>query len=569
MSFRGEFEQARDFLILHRSDYDYAYAHFKWPQLEEFNWALDYFDPMAALNNHLALWIVDELGVEQKATFEELSMRSNQVANFLRKQGLKKGDSILLLLENEMALWEIMLGAMKIGAVLVPASPLLSHQELQDRMDRENIKAIATNQKHSQKFSIEPSAIVPILVNTSLGDKIGDKWISYSEVRNERTSFVHSDAEKTKAQDPLFRYFVSTNAVKPKIIEHTHYSYPVGHLSTMFWMGVHPGDIHLGISSSGWAMHDWNNFLTPWNAEATIFIYKQERFNAQKILAAMSKYKVTTFCAPPTVWRLLAQEDLKNYNVSLREALSTGETLNADTVSTFHKAWNIFIREGYGQTEMPMVIGVSPSEKNSFGTMGKVLPGFRVQLLDSEGKEADPGEICIEIEEGPLKLIAGAPEGSQIFRTGDFAYNDYAGNFTFSQRADALFKSSDYRVSPFEVEAVLAEFPAIREAVVIPSPDPIRDFVPKALISVVKGVEPTRELALDIMSFTRQRLAPFKRVRRVEFAEIPKSTSGEIPRSELAVLEKNKRARGQKSIYEFWEEDAKISLAEAWAQELP
>lgn len=569
MSFRSEFEQARDFLILHRSDYDYAYNHFKWPQLEEFNWALDYFDPMATLNNHLALWILDENGVEQKATFEEMSVRSNQVANFLRKQGLKKGDSILLLLDNEMALWELMLGAMKIGAVLVPTSPLLTQQELRDRLDRQSIRAIATNKRHSQKFNLEQATIVPILVDTIPGENPDEKWIPYSETRNESQSFVHSDAESTKGTDPLFRYFVSSNSVKPKVIEHTHVSFPVGHLSTMFWMGIHPGDIHMGVSSSGWSMHDWNNFLVPWNAEATVFIYKQERFNAQKLLDVMATHKVTTFCAPPTVWRLLAQENLKAYKMSLREVLSTGETLNAETISTFHKAWNLFIRDGYGQTEMPTVIGVSPGEESSFGTMGKALPGFRVRLLDADGKDTDAGEICVDIEEAPLKFIAGAPEGVAAYHTGDFAYMDYAGNFTFSQRADGLFKSSDYRVSPFEIEAVLQEFPAIREAVVIPSSDPIRDFVPKALISVVKGTEPTRELALDIMSFTRQRLAPFKRVRRVEFIDIPKSTSGEIPRAELASLERGKRARGEKGTYEFWEEDSKISIAETWAQELP
>ncbi len=568
MSFRSEFEQARDFLILHRSDYDYAYNHFKWPQLEEFNWALDYFDPMATLNNHLALWIVDENGTEQKATFEEMSMRSNQVANFLRKQGLKKGDSLLLLLENEMALWELMLGAMKIGVVIVPASPLLSQQELRDRLEREKIKAIATNKKHAQKFSVEGAGIIPLLVDAVPGES-ESPWIPYSEVRNEMISFVLSDAESTKSKDPVFRYFVSANTAKPKIVEHTHYGYPVGHLSTMYWMGIHPGDIHLGISSSGWAMHDWNNFLVPWNVEATVLIYKQERFNAKKLLEVMASKKVTTFCAPPTVWRLLAQEELKSYKLSLREALSTGETLNADTISIFHKAWGLFIRDGFGQSEMPMVIGVTPHEENSFGTMGKALPGFRIRLLGPDDKDADAGEICVDIEDEPLRFIAGASEGASYYRTGDFAYMDYAGNFTFTQRADGLFKSSDYRVSPFEIEAVLKDFPAIREAVVIPSSDPIRDFVPKALVSVVKGTEPSRELALDIMSFTRQRLSPFKRVRRVEFIEIPKSTSGEIPRGELISLERTKRANNEKGLYEFWEEDAKISLQETWAQELP
>jgi acetyl-CoA synthetase len=337
----------------------------------------------------------------------------------------------------------------------------------------------------------------------------------------------------------------------------------------MYWSGIHPGDIHLGISSSGWAMHDWNNFLVPWNAEATIFIYKQERFNAKKLLDVMATHKVTTFCAPPTVWRLLAQEDLKAYKMNLREVLSTGETLNADTISTFHKAWGLFIRDGFGQTELPMVIGVSPNEESSFGTMGKALPGFRVRLLDAENKDTDAGEICIDVDDSAMKFIAGTSEGSQSYRTGDFAYMDYAGNFTFTQRSDGLFKTSDYRVSPYEIEAVLKEFPVILDAVVIPSADPIRDFVPKALVAVAKGTEPTRELALDIMSFTRQRLSPFKRIRRVEFTEIAKTTSGEIPRAELIALERTKRAKNEKGLYEFWEEDAKISLAETWAQELP
>lgn len=568
MSFRSEFEQARDFLILHRSDYDYAYNHFKWPHLEEFNWALDYFDPMATLNNHVALWIVDESGEEQKATFEELSQRSNQVANFLRKQGLKKGDSLLLLLENEMALWELMLGAMKIGVILVPASPLLSHQELRDRLERDRISAIATTKKHAQKFAVVDSSVVPILVDALPGET-EERWIPYSETRNERTSFVHSDAETTKARDPLFRYFISANTVKPKIVEHTHYSYPVGHLATMYWMGLHPGDLHLGISSSGWSMHDWNNFLAPWNAEATILIYRQKRFNARKILDLMATRKVTTFCAPPTVWRLLAQEDLSKYKLSLREALSTGETLNADIISTFHKAWGLFVRDGFGQTEMPIVIGVTPQQSASFGTMGKALPGFRVRLLDEEDKETSTGEICVDIEEAPVQFIASASEGVPYYRTGDYAYKDYSGNFTFREREDGLFKSSDYRVSPFEIEQVLKEFPVIGEAVVIPSADPVRDFVPKALVSLVKGTEPSRDLALDIMSFTRQRLSPFKRVRRVEFVDIPKNTAGEIPRAELAALEKKKRSQGEKGLYEFWEEDAKISLQDNWAQELP
>ncbi|MEK2644139.1 AMP-binding protein [Bdellovibrio sp. BCCA] len=562
MSFRSEFEQARDFLILHRSDYNYTYNHFQWPQFEEFNWALDYFDPMAEGNHNLALWIVSELGEQKKYTFEELSKRSNQVANFLKSQGVQKGDSVFLLIENDAALWEIMLGAMKVGAVLVPNNPLLSQQELKDRLNREKIKMIATTKKHAEKFDVSNSSVISLLVDGELPG-----WTPYEKCYQESNFF--EPAEKTKATDPLFRYFTSANTVKPKIVEHSYGSFPIGHLSTMYWIGLRPGDIHLGINSTGWAMHDWNNFIVPWNAVATIFISKQERFNAKLILDTLSEYEITTFCAPPTVWRLLTQEDLASYKVHLREAVSTGEALSAEIISKVYKAWGIFVRDGYGQTETSTLIGIPPEEKNSFGTMGRPLPGYQIALLDAQGSKVDAGEVCVSLKNHPWGLMSGIDTSTEYYHTGDTAYIDDAGNYTFSERVDGIFKSSDYRISPYELEFVLKEFSAISEAVVIPSPDPIREAVPKALVSLVKGVEPTRELALDIMNFARMRLSPFKRIRRVEFIEIPKNTSGEILRGELVALEKNKRIAGEKSPYEFWEEDAKINLGETWAQELP
>ncbi|KHD89670.1 MAG: AMP-dependent synthetase [Bdellovibrio sp. ArHS] len=563
MSFRSEFEQARDFLILHRSDYDHAYSHFEWPRLDEFNWALDYFDPMAEGNANTALWIVDENGAEQKLSFAELSERSNKVANFLRRQGIQKGDSLFLLIENETSLWELMLGAMKLGAVIVPNSPLLSQKELSDRLSREQIKVIATTKKHVDKFSVSSASILSLIV-----DGEAEGWRSLSECQSESSDFEASD--RTKSSDPLFRYFTSSNTVKPRIVEHSYGGFPVGHLSTMYWMGLRPGDVHFGVNSAGWAMHDWNNFVVPWNAEATIFIYKQERFNAKTVLDILSEYPITTFCAPPTVWRLLLQEDMASYEVQLREALSTGEALSAEVISKVHKAWNIFVRDGYGQTETPALIGIPPEEKNAFGTMGKALPGFRIALLDEKKNVVDAGEVCVSLQNDPVGLAGGGANGdADYFHTGDLAYHDDGNNFSFSDRVDGLFKSSDYRISPFELEFVLKEFPAIREAVVIPSPDPIRDCVPKALVSLIKGVEPTKELALDIMNFARMRLSPFKRIRRVEFAEIAKNTQGEVLRAELIARERDKVHTGEKSPYEFWEEDAKISLPETWAQELP
>ncbi|NUN06473.1 MAG: AMP-binding protein [Bdellovibrio sp.] len=562
MSFRSDFEKARDFLILHRSDYSYAYNNFQWPHVEDFNWAIDYFDSMAQDNEAIALWIVDEEGQQQKYSFDALSKRSNQVANFLRNHGVQKGDSIFLLIDDDVALWELMLGAMKIGAVLVPNNPLLTQAELKDRLDREKVKLIATSKKQSDKFNIAGSSVTGVLV-----DEDSEGWISYSSSFKESTEFEPS--ARVKATDPMFRYFTSANTVKPRIVEHSYGGFPIGHLSTMYWIGLRPGDVHLGINSAGWAMHDWNNFIVPWNAEATIFIYKEKRFNAKAILEVLSKYPITTFCAPPTVWRLLAQEDIASYPVRLREAVSTGEPLNAEIISRVQRSWGLFVREGYGQTETPTLIGIPPEETGSFGTMGKALPGFKLSLLDSEGTEREAGEVCVDMKDHPWGILSGLDNSAAYYHTADSAYLDEGGNYTFCERIDGLFKSSDYRISPFELEFVLKDYPAIREAVVIPSPDPVRDTVPKALISLMKGIEPTKELALDIMNFARLRLSPFKRIRRIEFMDIPKNTNGEIPRSELAQIERTKRLSGEKSPYEFSEDDAKIFLDETWAQELP
>ncbi len=562
MSFRNEFEKARDFLILHRSDYNYASSHFQWPRFENFNWALDYFDPMATENSKMALLVADEKGHEKRFSFSEISKRSNQVANFLSEHGLRKGDSLFLVMNDDVAFYELLLAAMKIGAVIIPNNPLLSQLELMDRIGRESIKMIATSGAHADKFDISAQDVTGVLVD---GDK--DGWVSYQAAFEQSAHFV--PLERTLATDPLFRYFTSSNASKPRIVEHGIASFTVGHLSTMYWMGLRPGDVHLGVNSMGWSMHDWNSFVAPWNAEATIFIFKQKRFNAGLLLDAMEEYKVTTFCAPPTVWRMLCKEKIEDYHLQLREALSTGEALSADVISTFKKNWNIFIRDGYGQTETSTLIGITPDQKDSFGTMGRALPGFDIKLLNADGEEAEQGEVCVDLSNHPWGVMSGVSSDDKFYRTGDVAFKDESGNFTFCQRVDNLFKSSDYRISPSEIEAILKTYPCVLEAVVIPSADPLRDTVPKALITLSKGTEPTKELAIDLMNFSRTKLSPFKRIRRIEFMDIPKNTSGEILRAELIQIEKERRRVNLKATYEFWEEDAKITIVDTWAQELP
>lgn len=562
MSFRSEFEQARDFLILHRSDYAYAYSHFRWPRYKNFNWALDYFDPMAEGNFNIALWMVDQLGKDEKFTFDEMSNRSNQVANYLRSLGVQRGDSIFLLVENHVALWEIMLAGLKLGAVLVPNNPLLSQEELLDRMTREQPKLIATTKKHTEKFDVSATGLIPLVVDEEVPG-----WKFLGNCSKQSSAFETS--EVTRVTDPAFRYFTSASSVKPKIIEHSHGGFSIGHLSTMFWMGIRPGDVHLGVNSTGWSMHGWNNFIAPWNAEATVFILKTERFEAKALLDTLSEYPITTLCVPTTVWRLLIQEDLASYKGRLREALSTGEPLSAEVISKVYKAWKLFVRDGYSQTETPTLIGIPPEEKNSFGTMGKALPGFKIALLDAQKNESDAGEVCVILKDHPWGITSSSDSSAEYYHTGDSAFVDDAGNYTFTDRMDGLFKSSSYRISPHELEFILKEFPSIAEVAVVPSADPDKEYVPKALVSLAKGFEPSKELALDIMNFSRMKLSPFKRIRRVEFIEIPKNTSGEILRAELIAREKEKRLTNEKSTYEFWEEDAKIVVPDTWAQELP
>ena len=555
MSASAEFITARDFLWTHRTDYATAYRDFRWPRLERFNWALDYFDAMASGNDKPALWIVEEDGSEKKLSFAQLSERSNQVANYLRQQGVRRGDCLLLMMGNEVPLWELMLAAIKLGAVLSPATTLLTRDDLIDRIERGRVKLVVTNL--IEKFADIPGSFTRV----SLG-QAAPGWQPYAESFAAARNFV-PDAE-TRADDPLFLYFTSGTTSKPKLVLHTQASYPVGHLSTLYWLGLKRGDIHWNISSPGWAKHAWSCFFAPWNAEATVFIYNYARFRAGDVLRTLVERGVTTLCAPPTVWRMLIQEKLADYKVTLREVIGAGEPLNPEVIERIRSAWGLTIRDGYGQTETTAQIGNSPGSPVKPGSMGRPLPGYKIDLLDPEGKSASEGEICLDLASRPLGLMQGyaGDEGKSAevmhhghYHTGDVASRDADGYVTYVGRADDVFKASDYRISPFELESVLIEHPAVAEAAVVPSPDPMRLAVPKAFIILAPGHQPTRELAADIFKFTRDRLAPFKRIRRLEFSDLPKTISGKIRRVDLRKQEEGKTASAQRSPLEFFEED--------------
>ena len=557
MSEITEFLAARDFLLQHRSDYAAAYAGFKWPRLEHFNWALDYFDAMARNNDAPALWLVEQDGSDARLSFAELSARSSQVANWLREQGVQRGDRILIMLGNEVPLWETMLAAFKLGAVVIPATTLLSRDDLVDRVERGQVRFAVIGQAHASKFDDVPGDFVRICVGA---DRPG--WKRFEDARGASADFVPQGV--TRADDPLLLYFTSGTTSKPKLVLHTHQSYPVGHLSTMYWIGLKPGDRHMNISSPGWAKHAWSCFFAPWNAGACVFLYNYSRFDAKALLDVLVKYQVNTLCAPPTVWRMLIQQDLAAVKTNLRELIGAGEPLNPEVIEQVKKAWGITIRDGFGQTETTAQVGNTPGQMLKPGSMGRPLPGYRLAMLDAEGREATEGEISLVLgADRPLGLMRGyagdEAKTAEVmrdgyYRTGDVASIDDDGYITYVGRADDVFKASDYRISPFELESVLIEHPAVAEAAVVPSPDPVRLAVPKAFVILAPGFEPSRELARDIFAFTRGRLAPFKRIRRLSFADLPKTISGKIRRVELRKAEEAREGMTRGEL-EFFEDD--------------
>ncbi len=555
LSNAAPFIAARDFLFRQREDYTTAYRDFQWPKLDRFNWALDYFDVMARENARPALWLVDEDAGETKLTFAQLRERSNRVANELRQLGVRRGDRVLLMLGNVVALWECMLAAMKLGAVIVPATMLLRRNDLADCFARGRVRHVVASADVAAKFADLPGDYTRIAVGADVPG-----WFSY--VKSYQASAQFAPDGETGADDPLLLYFTSGTTATPKLVLHSHQSYPVGHLSTMYWLGLRPGDVHLNISSPGWAKHAWSCFFAPWNAGATVFIVNQRRFDARGLLDTITRCGVTTFCAPPTVWRMLIQEDLASWPVRLQELISAGEPLNPEVIERVKGAWGIVIRDGYGQTETTALVGNTPGQKVKAGSMGRPLPGYRVALHDPSGMPQREGEISLTLNPRPTGLMQGYQDGDTVlpisgavYRSGDVASVDDDNYLTYVGRADDVFKSSDYRISPFELESVLIEHPAVAEAAVVPSPDPMRLAVPKAFVALAPGQTPDRNTALSIFRHCRVALAPFKRVRRLEFAELPKTISGKIRRVELRRAEAANRDADQRAALEFWEND--------------
>lgn len=531
-----EFRAARDFLLRHREDYKAAYEGFRWPRPEHFNWALDWFDVIARDNDRTALHIVEEDGTESAVSFAGMAGRSDRVANWLRDRGVRAGDRIVVMLGNQTELWETALAAMKLRAVVIPATPLLGPADLRDRVERGRARHVIVRAADTAKFDRVPGEYTRIAVG---GAPAG--WHAYEDAYDAPAVFA-PDGD-TRGDDPLMLYFTSGTTAKPKLVEHTHLSYPVGHLATMYWIGLRPGDVHLNISSPGWAKHAWSNLFAPWNAEATVFIHNYTRFDAGRLMAEMDRAGVTSFCAPPTVWRMLIQADLGVLRTPPREVVAAGEPLNPEVIEHVRRAWGLTIRDGFGQTETAVQVSNSPGQPLKPGSMGRPSPGYTVELVDPlTGKPGDEGEICLDLSARPVGLMTGYEGDPQRtaeamaggwYRTGDIGARDTEGYITYIGRADDVFKASDYKISPFELESALLEHECVAEAAVVPAPDPLRLAVPKAYVVLAEGWEPGPETAAALFAHSRAVLAPYKRVRRIEFAELPKTVSGKIRRIEL------------------------------------
>ncbi len=551
-----DFKFARDFLLALGDNYSAAKAGFVWPRLGRFNWALDWFDDELARGEHgarPALKILGE-GVETYS-FAELSERSSALANGLRALGARRGDRLLLMLGNVAPLWISTLAAMKLGLVVIPATPQLAGADIDDRLARGRARFVIADGADAGKFVGRGDGAQRIAVGVA-----PEGWHDYAAL------FAHSAHFEpdgpTQADDPMLLYFTSGTTARPKLVLHSHASYPVGHLTTMFGLGLRPGDAHLNISSPGWAKHAWSSFFAPWNAGATILALAK-RFEARSTLDDLVAHRVASFCAPPTVWRQLVQLELKQWKVALREVNSSGEPLNPEVIEQVRRAWGLTLRDSYGQTETTMMVGNAPGQRIVAGSMGRPLPGYRIVLLDADGLEADHGEIAIPLAQRPVGLTRGyqsdageliAIEGD-YYRTGDVATRDAEGYIAYVGRADDVFKSNDYRLSPFELESALIEHPAVAEAAVVPAPDAIRLTIPKAYVVLAEGHAPDRATALSIFAFLRDRLAPYKRVRRIEFSELPKTISGKIRRVELRAREDAQAAEGERAGREFRVED--------------
>ncbi len=534
------------------------------PARVKFNWAKEIFEGIHVKDTPNATALLWTNGQETiNYSFLEINNNSNKLLNFLKNKGVKPSDILLTQMALQPINWFTILATIKGGLRMIPAATILGVHDIVYRFGKLMPKIVIADADNAPKIE-EAELLSGKTVDIKIiAEGVRENWYSWADIEKESTIADYAD---TNADDPLFLFFTSGTTGMPKVVIHTHLSYPFGHLTTASWIGLKQGDIHYNISQPGWAKFTWSSFFAPWSIGATIFAYHTTgRFNAQDTLSLMEQHKITTFCAPPTVLRLLILEDLKKYKFSFRECVAAGEPLNPEVIEQWKNGTGILIRDGFGQTESTCMVGNLPDSKVKFGSMGKPLFLYDVVIADDNTHilpDNEEGNICVKMDTGkpngifkdyfddPQKRLSVFK--NNLYYTGDKAYRDEEGYIWFVGRDDDVIKSSDYRVGPFEVESILLEHEGVQESAVVGSPHAIKGYEVKAFIVLNNEYVPNQELATDLFNYARKNLAPYKMPRIIEFVtELPKTISGKIRRVELRANEAQNKAKGIKSEYEF------------------
>jgi len=547
---------------------DYAFAprylrEFSVEVPELYNWGFDVVDRWAMEKGRApALIFADVDGKASTYSFADVSEKSSQLCNCLRRRGIERGDAVMLMLSNTPMLWFSVVALIKLGAVVVPSAPALTSKDLWYRISAAGVKGVITDGADLKKFEeignggVSGLKVAACLVSGDSGPAPSG-WLDLREADSERKV---APRVTTKASEQAFCYFTSGTEGMPKMVVQTHASYPLGHRETALWLGIEEGGLHWNISSPGWAKHAWSSIFAPWNMGAPSFSYAYRGgFDAAKHLQKLGEFKVHTICAPPTIWRMFVLENLGDYDLSsLKSACSAGEPLNPEVIERFRGATGITIRDGYGQTETVIVAGNFPGVEIRQGSMGVPGPLYDVEVVDEDGGVLPAGEegfVALRLQPRPFALFkeyANDPEKTkEVFRngwyyTGDKASKDADGYFWFIGRADDVIKSSGYRIGPFEVESALVKHPSVTEAAVVPAPDPVRGAVVKAYVVLKQEYSPSQSLADELAAFVAKETGPYKHPRKVEFVtslEPVKTISGKIRRKNLRLAEYGKAGK--------------------------
>ncbi|MFJ9823836.1 acyl-CoA synthetase [Streptomyces sp. NPDC101160] len=541
-----EYRAARDLLLRLRGDREAATAAFRWPRAGHFNWALEWFDVVAEGNERTALEILGHpatdgtVPVADRVTFAELAARSDELAAGLAAAGVARGDRVLILLGTRVELWETLLGCIKLGAVVVPGYQDLTRDEAADRIGRGAIRHVVCAPELIDM--LDELAVPGVRMAPGAGQRPG--WLPYPDTRDAARRRPYLPDGPSRAADPSFCYFTSGTTSLPKLVEHSHAGYGVGHLSSLYWSGLRPGDRHLNLSAPGWAKHSWSSFFVPWTAGATVVAPPDGGIPAALLPGVLAVQRISSLCAPPSAWRAMLPYVTGGRGAPrLREATAAGEPLTAEVTDRIEQAWGVRVRDGYGQTEATALIGRAPETPAADSPLGHPLPGYRIVLRDPEtGELGESGEVCVDLTERPPGLMRGyadrpdrtkAAFAGGLYRTGDRGERCADGSIRLLGRMDEVFKSYGHRVSPMEIEAVLRTHPAVADAAVIPCPDERGGLAPYAVVEAARAYEPSL-LAQELIDLATRRLAPVFVPRGVDLVpSLPRTRSGKVRRGAL------------------------------------